>query len=905
MGAALVGLSWLPSLPFDASSFDVFTSLGWVQVIGAMFASLSAAVGVSIIVGRLKRSVDFVFTAYAQHALLCTFISGFPWSATWWMVQVVAFLIASSLGEYLCLKREMQDIEVAEMARNAVRAARSRARGEETTGSRREGHASGADGADVSGGPLNRSASSSAGESAAGTRPTPSPFMEAGSVAGHPAADRKAPVASPTVIVLTPSSGSRVGSNLPGAGGGPSSLPQQPFLLSPAALSFGRDTGFPAAAASAAATGAASARSTAAVDLGALALRRRSVTELLSDLNAPSKGFGASSGAASAATPSARVAPAARANASTDLAASLLPPSTASGTAAAFAGGGEQPHQPHQQPRASLWADAPLRGIFSSSAARRSGGSGAGSAAGGQAHNASLQSSAATPSARRTALAATPAAGTATVEASMPSSGSSLTAAQLRPGSAAAGPVASTLGGRRGSFGSAGLPAIAAAAGNTGSSTSAAAAAPLGAARGALGADRLSHAAPVTPFTPFKALVPESYGRGDGDGSIIASARGHGRGESGAGADGAAGPLGVALAISVAAGEPVSGRATSTAPPLQSSRGQFASSAVATTGPSLAVSLRLEEPPIPVALQAATPGALPPLAPPPSAASSRQVTTATNSSVLGPPSSGVSSRQVSSASGRIPVVSAVATPHHPYFAHQHALHRDSHSYGHGHAYSHGHGGYSNSASGTTAHGAGAYSIAIGAAFPITPLASTSTSASSGPASLNEHGEGEGVAISFAPSSASAASLMLSSSSRRVSSSSLGSAGGAVMDDEHRHDHHHHHDADGPWVHPAGLNLALGSLQGTPHSHLPLHLPLSMPHGAAVMASASPADPHLPGHFTLVGAGTLAAGFAGRRSAAPSPAAATAPVALLFASDTGADGSSAPAAVLRPMSRGSR
>lgn len=40
----------------------------------------------------------------------CWYHSGFPTSLEWWIINVVSIIMMALLGEFLCMKREMQEI---------------------------------------------------------------------------------------------------------------------------------------------------------------------------------------------------------------------------------------------------------------------------------------------------------------------------------------------------------------------------------------------------------------------------------------------------------------------------------------------------------------------------------------------------------------------------------------------------------------------------------------------------------------------------------------------------------------------------------------------------------------------------------------------------------------------------
>ncbi|KAJ9527285.1 hypothetical protein QJQ45_025567 [Haematococcus lacustris] len=61
-------------------------------------------------VERAKKCLDFASTAYFLHLVACWGYEGFPLSLAWWTVNALGLLITSLLGEWLCVRREMQEI---------------------------------------------------------------------------------------------------------------------------------------------------------------------------------------------------------------------------------------------------------------------------------------------------------------------------------------------------------------------------------------------------------------------------------------------------------------------------------------------------------------------------------------------------------------------------------------------------------------------------------------------------------------------------------------------------------------------------------------------------------------------------------------------------------------------------
>lgn len=105
----------------DPDAFTVFTSLGWC-LIAALFASaVASAAFLALVVGRMKKSLDFAFTVYFLHVVCVSSTYAFPQNTTWWLCNTVCFVITAGLGEYLCLRKELQDISVDDILRGSAR----------------------------------------------------------------------------------------------------------------------------------------------------------------------------------------------------------------------------------------------------------------------------------------------------------------------------------------------------------------------------------------------------------------------------------------------------------------------------------------------------------------------------------------------------------------------------------------------------------------------------------------------------------------------------------------------------------------------------------------------------------------------------------------------------------------
>jgi protein SYS1 len=114
--STLVGVPWTVINILDASNgFSVDTALGWCDQIALFVAALASAASMPYIVQRAKKTPDFSFTLYFVHLVTSSTFSSFPGSSTWWVSHIAALLLTSTVGEQLCLRKEMQEISVDEL----------------------------------------------------------------------------------------------------------------------------------------------------------------------------------------------------------------------------------------------------------------------------------------------------------------------------------------------------------------------------------------------------------------------------------------------------------------------------------------------------------------------------------------------------------------------------------------------------------------------------------------------------------------------------------------------------------------------------------------------------------------------------------------------------------------------
>ncbi|CAL9075349.1 unnamed protein product, partial [Musa textilis] len=77
-----------------------------------LFKPLDRAIYLLYLVERAKKCLDFSATLYIIHLFICIIYGGWPSSITWWVVNVTGLALMSLLGEWLCIRRELQEIPI-------------------------------------------------------------------------------------------------------------------------------------------------------------------------------------------------------------------------------------------------------------------------------------------------------------------------------------------------------------------------------------------------------------------------------------------------------------------------------------------------------------------------------------------------------------------------------------------------------------------------------------------------------------------------------------------------------------------------------------------------------------------------------------------------------------------------
>jgi len=96
---------------FSSDSINTHHASGWITIAATLINALFGAVFLVYVVERAKKCLDFTGTAYLIHTVSCIAFNGrIPNTWAWWMTNCLALIIMSILGEYLCQRRELQEI---------------------------------------------------------------------------------------------------------------------------------------------------------------------------------------------------------------------------------------------------------------------------------------------------------------------------------------------------------------------------------------------------------------------------------------------------------------------------------------------------------------------------------------------------------------------------------------------------------------------------------------------------------------------------------------------------------------------------------------------------------------------------------------------------------------------------
>ncbi|KAM0928823.1 hypothetical protein ACQ4PT_002010 [Festuca glaucescens] len=97
---------------FDFAILTPHTTTGWCTIASFILAAIAGARFMLYVTERANKCLVFASTLYIIHLFMCIIYGGWPASITWWVVNIVGLAITSLLAEFLCIRRQLQDIPV-------------------------------------------------------------------------------------------------------------------------------------------------------------------------------------------------------------------------------------------------------------------------------------------------------------------------------------------------------------------------------------------------------------------------------------------------------------------------------------------------------------------------------------------------------------------------------------------------------------------------------------------------------------------------------------------------------------------------------------------------------------------------------------------------------------------------
>ncbi|XP_078428057.1 structural molecules protein [Wolffia australiana] len=103
---------------FDFVTLSPSTLTGWCAIVSFFLSSLAGAGFLLHLVERAKKCLDFSATLFIIHLIITIIYGGWPSTVTWWVVNGTCLLLMALLGEWLCIRRELQEIHITRLRSN-------------------------------------------------------------------------------------------------------------------------------------------------------------------------------------------------------------------------------------------------------------------------------------------------------------------------------------------------------------------------------------------------------------------------------------------------------------------------------------------------------------------------------------------------------------------------------------------------------------------------------------------------------------------------------------------------------------------------------------------------------------------------------------------------------------------
>jgi len=101
---------------FTDEYIQIWHTSGWPDSFAVFLSySIVGSFLMAIIVEKSKKCLDFSFTLFVVHLVIVCAYDGFPATWDWWIVHICSMIAMVLLGEYLCARREMEDIPMLQL----------------------------------------------------------------------------------------------------------------------------------------------------------------------------------------------------------------------------------------------------------------------------------------------------------------------------------------------------------------------------------------------------------------------------------------------------------------------------------------------------------------------------------------------------------------------------------------------------------------------------------------------------------------------------------------------------------------------------------------------------------------------------------------------------------------------
>ncbi|KJE91866.1 hypothetical protein CAOG_002934 [Capsaspora owczarzaki ATCC 30864] len=84
----------------------------WLAAALMLVNSFIGSIWLLLIVRRAKQCLDFAATFHLLHLVFSTVYGGFPWSVSWWLVNVASLAFMTVTGEFICMQNELSAIPI-------------------------------------------------------------------------------------------------------------------------------------------------------------------------------------------------------------------------------------------------------------------------------------------------------------------------------------------------------------------------------------------------------------------------------------------------------------------------------------------------------------------------------------------------------------------------------------------------------------------------------------------------------------------------------------------------------------------------------------------------------------------------------------------------------------------------